>query len=263
MEFFIKKGANLPAIKLLVVQDGRSDYVTLMEALADSKVYFSMADAVTGIAKIAFAPCEIIPFYQNDGSIEYYISFQFSTKETSKPGRFRGEFIIKNQDGTRILPIREEIFINIQDTFVSIDNCCSDTINNFNKLDLIVDVIYGSVLINYTLISLKPVPVNVTVNFTNTFYTYTGSPLTVTTGVTINAGQSSGTTSVYFPDEDPNNLTRTGTISNIIISPSQLANSYSITEEIIFPTPTPSTTPEPTPTTTITPTQTETPQVGG
>jgi len=267
MEFFIKKGANLPAIRLLVVQDGRSDYVTLMETLVDSKVFFSMANAATGIPKIALAPCEIIPFYQPDGTIEYYINFKFSNRDTNKPGRYKGEFIIQNPDGTRILPLREEIFINVQDTFVSIDNCCTDTIRDFNSLVLIVEVFYGSVDITYTLTSFKPVPVNVRVDFTNTFYTYVGSPLIVTTGVTINAGNTVGKTYVNFPNEDSNNLTRYSTISNIVIIPSQLADSYTITEEIIFPTPTATPTPEPTPTPTpsvtpeptITPTNTETP----
>jgi hypothetical protein len=261
MEFFIKKGANLPAIRLLVVQDGRSDYVTLMETLVDSKVFFSMANAATGIPKIALAPCEIIPFYQPDGTIEYYVNFKFSNRDTNKPGRYKGEFIIQNPDGTRILPLREEIFINVQDTFVSIDNCCTDTISDFNSLVLIVDVLYGSVDITYTLTSFKPVPVNVRVDFTNIFYTYVGSPLIVTTGVTINAGNTIGTTYVNFPNEDSNNLTRYSTISNIVIIPSQLADSYTITEEIIFPTPTPtpSVTPDVTPTPSITPESTTTP----
>jgi len=46
---------------------------------------------------------------------EYYISYQFSTKDTAKPGTYIGKFIIEFLDGsgTLIVPIREELIINV------------------------------------------------------------------------------------------------------------------------------------------------------
>ena len=48
---------------------------------------------------------------------EYYLVYQFSSKETSVAGRFVGQFEIVFLDGTGTLiaPIREELFINVLD----------------------------------------------------------------------------------------------------------------------------------------------------
>ena len=52
MEFFIKKNATLPLLKLQVVKDGRSDYNNFMELLETSTIFFSMVNSETGIPKI-------------------------------------------------------------------------------------------------------------------------------------------------------------------------------------------------------------------
>jgi len=44
MEFFIKKNATLPVLKMQVVKDGRSGYMQIMEDLEVSSIYFSMVD---------------------------------------------------------------------------------------------------------------------------------------------------------------------------------------------------------------------------
>jgi hypothetical protein len=125
MEFFIKKNANLPILKMQVVKDGRAGFQELMESLPVSSIYFSMKDTSTGIPKIVDAPCGIVSLDLPAGSTpEYYIYFQFTERDTKTVGRYIGEFLIKNDEGNLILPLREEIYINVQDSFSSTEPCC-------------------------------------------------------------------------------------------------------------------------------------------
>ena len=125
MEFFIKKNATLPVLKMQVVKDGRAGYIQLMQDLEVSTIYFSMVDVQTGIPKIVSAPCSIVNLILPEGaSPEYYIYFQFTEFDTNTVGRYQGQFLIKNDEGNLILPIREELFINIQDSFISGTACC-------------------------------------------------------------------------------------------------------------------------------------------
>ena len=47
--------------------------------------------------------------------LEFYLVYQFTSKETSKAGRYAAQFEIDFLDGsgTLIVPIREELFVNI------------------------------------------------------------------------------------------------------------------------------------------------------
>ena len=255
MEFFIKKNATLPILKLQVVKDGRSDFQSIMNTLINSSVLFSMTDVQTGLIKIASAPVQIIPYIPYEGGeLEYYISYQFSERNTSKPGRFRGEFLIATQQGNVILPLRDELFINIQDSFILVDACCPESNNSGNLIDLLltVTVTSGSLNIDYVLTSSQPVPNDITLTFSNTFEVYVGDPIYITTGVTITQGNTIGVTNVYLPDVDITNLTQVSYFTNVILTPSQLSPLFNITEVVVFPgitpTPTPTITPTPTPT---------------
>lgn len=125
MEFFIKKNATLPVLKMRVVQDGRAGYMQFMESLEVSNIYFTMINSETGIPKIVSAPCEIVSLIMEPGApTEYYIYFKFTSMDTDTPGRYQGQFLIKNDEGDLILPIRESLYINVQDSFISIQNCC-------------------------------------------------------------------------------------------------------------------------------------------
>jgi len=125
MEFFIKKNATLPVLKMQVVKDGRAGYIQLMETLEISSIYFTMIDVETGIPKIVSAPCEIVNLILDLGTpAEYYIYFKFSSMDTNTPGRYKGQFLIKNDEGNLILPLREELYINIQESFISETVCC-------------------------------------------------------------------------------------------------------------------------------------------
>lgn len=125
MEFYIKQNATLPVLKMQVVKDGRAGYIQFMESLEVSTIYFSMIEVETGIPKIVSAPCEIVNLILPEGaSQEYYIYFKFTSMDTDTPGRYQGQFLIKNDEGSLILPIREELYINIQESFISELACC-------------------------------------------------------------------------------------------------------------------------------------------
>ncbi len=126
MEFFIMQNATLPLLKMQIVKDGRSDYVTFMNLLEVSNIFFSMVNTATGIPKIVSAPASIVEktFAEPGTPTEYYVYFQFSSMQTDTPGRYVGQFLLKSDEGNLILPIREQLYINIQPSFISSTNCC-------------------------------------------------------------------------------------------------------------------------------------------
>jgi hypothetical protein len=125
MEFFIKQNATLPVLKLQVVKDGRAGYLQLMQDLEVSTIFFTMINVETGIPKIVSAPASITSLILPEGApTEYYIYFKFTSRDTNTPGRYTGQFLIKNDEGTLILPLREELYINIQPSFISETACC-------------------------------------------------------------------------------------------------------------------------------------------
>lgn len=125
MQFYIKQNSTLPVLKFQIVRDGRAGYQQLMQDLEVSSIFFTMIDEETGIPKIMSAPCNIVSLILPDGApTEYYIYFKFSSRDTNTPGRYVGEVLIKNDEGNLILPIREELYINIQPSFISETACC-------------------------------------------------------------------------------------------------------------------------------------------
>ncbi len=125
MEFFIRKNATLPVLKMQVVKDGRTGYLEVMESLESATIYFSMINEATGIPKIVSAPCYIVSLILADGApTEYYIYYKFTSRDTNTPGRYTGQFLVKNADGNLIMPIREDLYINIEDSFISETACC-------------------------------------------------------------------------------------------------------------------------------------------
>ena len=121
MEFFIKKKSTLPILKLQVVKNGRSDYNNFMELLETSSIFFSMVNVDTGVIKINSKPAGFVEktFLDPNANPEYYIYYKFTNTDTNTVGKFEGQFLIKNDDGNLILPIREKLFIYIQDSFIA------------------------------------------------------------------------------------------------------------------------------------------------
>jgi hypothetical protein len=123
MEFYIKKNTTLPILKLSVVKDGRSDYNKFMDLIEVSSLFFSMVDIATGIPKISSRPAGFVEkvFIDPNAEPEYYIYYQFNNRDTSKVGRFEGQFMLRSPEGVLILPIREKLYINIQESFIADD----------------------------------------------------------------------------------------------------------------------------------------------
>jgi hypothetical protein len=254
MEFNIKKNGTLPLLKMQVVDDGRGELDSFMSFIETSSIYFSMIDVETGSYKIHLEPAGFVEKTQIEpnAKTEYYIYYKFPKKYTNKVGRYEGEFVLKNTDGTLVLPIREKLNINILESIVS------EEFGETYDLTLEAEISSGSTIFNYTLKSSSPVFYNTTVNFTHTLQTFTGSSVVVTTGVTINSLQKVGYLTINLSGANYNNLTQVNTFSNVRVSPIGLASSVDITEKVKFLYPGPTTTPTQTPTNTLTPTVTAT-----
>lgn len=117
MNFHINKDATLPILKMELIKDGRYSFREFHDKLQNSNMFFTMADINTGVKKIGKKPAKCILKSEYNGceDEEYYISYQFSAKDTAKPGTYIGKFIIEFLDGsgTLIVPIREELIINV------------------------------------------------------------------------------------------------------------------------------------------------------
>jgi hypothetical protein len=123
MDFFIKKNATLPLLKLQVVKDGRSDYNSFMKTIELSAIFFSMVDTDTGVPKISTRPAGFVEktFLDPNQEPEYYIYYQFTSKDTNRVGKYEGQFLLRSDDGTIILPIREKLNIYVQESFIADD----------------------------------------------------------------------------------------------------------------------------------------------
>ena len=121
MEFFINKGATLPVLKMQVVKDGVADIDEFMSLIENSTIYFSMVNINTGAYKILnkFGGFVEKTFVDPNAATEYYIYYRFTSSDTNQSGLFKGEFVFLNDEGTQILPLREELIIKIGETYVS------------------------------------------------------------------------------------------------------------------------------------------------
>jgi len=118
MEFYINKGATLNTLKLELIQDGRNDFEKFFEQVQNANIFFSMTDVITGVKRIGLKPTGLsLVTPQSCVTEEYYLTYQFTSHETSKAGRYVAQFTIEFLDGTGtlIVPIKEALYINILD----------------------------------------------------------------------------------------------------------------------------------------------------
>lgn len=116
MEFFISQNSVLPILKLESIKDGRTDVnKSFNEDLDNAIIRFSMKDLSNGVQKIVMKNAHITTkkLSNPDAPKEYIIFYKWDEKDTIKKGRYVGEFYIENSYGESILPIREELYINI------------------------------------------------------------------------------------------------------------------------------------------------------
>jgi len=125
--FFIKKNSELPILQMKVINDGRNDYKKIFDNLENAAITFSMMNVESNRYKVFNKQALIIPVLNEScGETEYYIGYKFSKNETNMAGTFKGEFKIDFlDDGTSlIIPIYEDLFINIADSFVNTKIVC-------------------------------------------------------------------------------------------------------------------------------------------
>jgi hypothetical protein len=234
MEFFIKKNATLPLLKLQVVKDGRSDYNNFMELLETSTIFFSMINSETGIPKITSRPGGFVEkiFDDPNAEPEYYIYYQFTKQDTSIEGRYEGQFLVKTFDGNVILPIREKLYIYVQESFIADDleyntcytstfPCCGNPniVENpdENTITIVPQYYPGSIGVLYTATSRYPVDTDITVTFKNVLGVITGDPIIINSSVSIFTGSKEGITELII-DEDFDRLNLYTLFSDIILT---------------------------------------------
>ena len=119
MEFFINKGSTLNPLKLELIQDGRNDFRNFYDKVQNADIFFTMIDIITGVKKIAKKPASLTPITPISECVgeEYYLTYDFTEKDTSVSGRYLGQFTIEFLDGsgTLIVPIRESLYVNVLD----------------------------------------------------------------------------------------------------------------------------------------------------
>tara|TARA_B100001173_G_scaffold310031_1_gene323614 strand:- start:375 stop:749 length:375 start_codon:yes stop_codon:yes gene_type:complete len=119
MNFNINKNATLPVLNMELIKDGRYTYREFNDKVQNAKIYFTMSNLDTGVKAVSKKEAKLTLKNQYDGckDEEYYLTYQFTKKETSKPGTYVGNFIIEFLDGTGtiIVPIREELYIQVLD----------------------------------------------------------------------------------------------------------------------------------------------------
>lgn len=126
----INKGAELPKLRIELIQDGKTDFHKFYIALqAADSVSFTMTNLETGIKKIAKAPAEIV-YDENSGCEErYFLQYSWKKRDTNEAGTFIGHFHINFNDqvvadgmtipkGELIVPIEENLTIIIKDSCI-------------------------------------------------------------------------------------------------------------------------------------------------
>jgi hypothetical protein len=278
MEFYIKKNATLPFLKVEICKDGRSDFNLNSFLDSNNTFYISLfdktIDKILFSSKECFVTTEISPF---EGKTLYYLNYQFTNKDTIKEGRYEVQISAPSENGVIILPLQEKFYVNIIDSFAADNSSFSDLYSlnlpccgfqeTFDIDGLTLEAYYhsGSLIIDYILTSTKVYNQDIRVNFTNVLGVITGTTIEIVTGVTINSGETKGTTRIVFSDYNYNNLTQSSVLSVIEFTDSIPNTIFNFDNQVIFNTPpptvTPTKTPTPTNTSTTTPTVTQTPSI--
>jgi|SRR6056300_447005 hypothetical protein len=121
MEFFIRKGATDPMLKMRLVDDGRNDKSSLNDLLENAHITFDMIEVETEIPHILSEDCHLTTRTKkyDQTTDEYYITYRFKEGETLESGKFEGVITIQFRDtdlnptNKLIVPIKEKLFINI------------------------------------------------------------------------------------------------------------------------------------------------------
>ncbi len=120
--FFIKKDSTLPELKYPLTQFVLQQYAITDDMLENVAITFSMIDANTGLYRIANVPASIVfnlDRAQYPNELQYTLVYRFKLPQTSKAGRFYGEFkldFLGQGCGKLTLPVDDVINIIISDS---------------------------------------------------------------------------------------------------------------------------------------------------
>lgn len=121
MEFYIRKDATDPILKLRLVDDGKNDKSSFNELLENSNITFDMFDVNTEEYQILGGVCNITTRTKkfDNTTDEYYVTYRFTSANTATKGRYEGIVTIQFYDSSSnptnklIVPIKEKLYINI------------------------------------------------------------------------------------------------------------------------------------------------------
>ena len=273
MEFYINQSSTLPVLKMEVIKDGRSDFN--FNSLLDGNATFliSLFDKSTDKFLFASKQCELITEYSEfEGKNLYFLSYQFSIRDTIKSGRFEVQISIPSENGVILLPLKEKFYVNIIPTFVgdilnynnssfTADLPCCGFQQTYTFEQITLDAYYnpGSLVVDYFLYSSVSYSEPILISFINEILTYSGSSIIISTGITLSAGENISYSQANFEGVDFNNIKPQSIFSNISIQSVLPDTILNLSNGVFFATPPPTRTPTRTVTPTLTPTNTVTP----
>lgn len=119
MEFFIKKNATEPILKMKFVNDDQKSLNEFTERLTNAKITFTMSK--DGEYKIYKHSCSFIVKENNTtfSAPDYLIYYEWTEADTDETGIYDGVFNITfysadaEKESVLILPIKEKLYINI------------------------------------------------------------------------------------------------------------------------------------------------------
>jgi hypothetical protein len=258
MEFTIGQNSSLPLLKLQVVKDGIENYNSMMEFIERSSIFFSMVDTTNGIPKVYSKSAGFVEKLEMDpnASPEYYVYYRFTTQDTSRVGRYEGQFLFINDTGTLVLPIREPLYINIVESYIA-NNLPYNNCYTLNYVCCVTPFPTPEPTQSpFPVLSQTQTPEPTKTPTPTPTPTNTNTP-TVTNTKTPTPTNTSTVTNTQTPTVTPTN-TITPTKTPTVTPTNTITNTPTITETPTQ-TPTNTLTPTPTPTITNTPTVTNTP----
>ena len=99
MEFYIKQGGTLPILSYEVTEDGIDNFEKLESSPSDFVCKFSL-QRQDGTFLIFKKKAEVV-IKKDELSSGLFLQYKFSEKETSRPGRYMGQFFLESVGGER------------------------------------------------------------------------------------------------------------------------------------------------------------------
>jgi len=231
MEFFIRKNSTLPKLQIEVINESRFGYNQLDELLSASTITLSLFDPEKEVYKLVNRPATA---QANDDGSGFYISYQFTQKETSKLGRYLATFKIVNSRGEYEVPVNDDLYVTITESFADSEMCCKSR-KTINLLTLSIVVTCGNIIeINYTLSSSLPVDTQVDLLFDSYIYLENMSDIVDQLMMTLNKGETS-TSYVTRHNRSCSEIKSTSAIRELCIDvKGQSKYSYRYNNNIVF-----------------------------